>query len=61
MINKNFLVKFYKNKKKNPWLRPIFAFTIVGAKWLNFCVRDGNRCTSLAIVTKKSYLSSLKT
>ena len=42
-----------KKQKKNSWLLPIFAYTIVGVKWLNFCVRDGNRCTPLAIVTKK--------
>ena len=49
--------------KKNSWQLPIFAYTIVGVKWLNFCVRDGNRCTPLAIVTKKNILrnNSLKT
>ena len=26
-------------------------FTTIGAKKLNFCVRDGNRCDLLAIVT----------
>ena len=40
---------FYK--QKNSKQLPIFAYTIVGVKWLNFCVRDGNRCTPLAIVT----------
>ena len=40
-------------KKKIPWRRPIFANTIVGAEELNFCVRDGNRCTLFAIVTKE--------
>ena len=39
--------------KKNSWQLPIFAYTIVGVKWLNFCVRDGNRCTPLTIITKK--------
>ena len=42
-----------KNEKKNPWRCPIFAFTIVDAEELNFCVRDGNRCTLFAIITKK--------
>ena len=44
--------------KKNPWQLPIFAYTIVGVEWLNFCVRDGNRCTSLAIVTKERIIYS---
>ncbi len=26
-------------------------YTIVGVQWLNFCVRDGNRCDPLAVVT----------
>ena len=39
-----------KNQKKNLQL-PIFAYTIVGVKELNFCVRDGNRCILFAIVT----------
>ena len=42
--------------KKIPWRRPIFAYTIVGAEELNFCVRDGNRCTLFAIVTKENIL-----
>ena len=37
-------------QKKN-WQLPIFAYTIVGVKELNFCVRDGNRCILFAIVT----------
>ena len=36
--------------KKN-WQLPIFAYTIVGVKVLNCCVRDGNRCIHFAIVT----------
>ena len=28
--------------------------TIFGAEELNFCVRDGNRCTLFAIVTKEN-------
>ena len=36
--------------KKN-WQLPIFAYTIVGVKVLNCCVRDGNRCILFAIVT----------
>ena len=47
------MVDLILKQKKNSWQLPIFAFTIVGVEWLNFCVRDGNRCTSLAIVTKK--------
>ena len=55
-----------KEKKgtKKPWRRPILAYTIVGAEELNFCVRDGNRCTLFAIVTKETKLlenSSFKT
>ena len=42
-------ITFFK-QKKNLQL-PIFAYTIVGTKGLYFCVRDGNRCISLAIVT----------
>ena len=42
--------KIKKVKKKN-WQLPIFAYTIVGVKALNFCVRDGNRCIHFAIVT----------
>ncbi len=45
-----------KIKKKIPWRRPIFALTIVGAEELNFCVRDGNRCTLFAIVTKEFFI-----
>ena len=26
--------------------------TTIGTSWLNFCVRDGNRCTSAVIITK---------
>ena len=40
---------FYK--QKNSKQLPIFAYTIVGVRVLNFCVRDGNRCTHSAIVT----------
>ena len=54
------LIKKWENKKKSLKLLfkakknlqlPIFAFTIVGTKGLNFCVRDGNRCITFAIVT----------
>ena len=42
-----------KLNTKKSWQLPIFAYTIVGVRVLNFCVRDGNRCTHSAIVTKK--------
>ena len=63
LIYLKLIIIFSFINKKNSWQRPILAFTIVGAEWLNFCVRDGNRCTSLAIVTKKNILrnNSLKT
>ena len=44
------MIFLYKNYKKNSQL-PILAYTIVGVNELNFCVRDGNRCTLIAIVT----------
>ena len=44
--------------KKIPWRRLIFAITIVSAEELNFCVRDGNRCTLFAIVTKENILEN---
>ena len=43
-------MKSFINKKNSKQL-PIFAYTIVGVRVLNFCVRDGNRCTHSAIVT----------
>ena len=47
----------YKRKKQR---RPNFPGgrppSIIGAKELNYCVRDGNRCDLLAIVTAFSYL-----
>ena len=52
------MVDLILKQKKNSWQLPIFAFTIVGVEWLNFCVRDGNRCTSLAIVTKERIIYS---
>ena len=53
------LLHVYPTTKKLPWLRqfffvqrlPIFAFTIVGARWLNFWVRNGIRCDPSAIAT----------
>ena len=53
MILHGIFFYYFSINKKNSWQLPIFAYTIVGVKWLNFCVRDGNRCTPLAIVTKK--------
>ena len=38
------------------WQRPTLADvspTTIGAKELNFCVRHGNRCDLLAIVTRQ--------
>ena len=58
------LQTFYGNKKRrlfrivlySNWQRPTFPGSfppsIIGAKELNFCVRDGNRCDLLAIVTR---------
>ena len=54
-LRKKELKRVLYKQKKIPWRRPIFAITIVSAEELNFCVRDGNRCTPLAIVTKKIY------
>ena len=45
------IIKLCKKKTKKNWQLPIFAYTIVGVKVLNFCVRDGNRCIHFAIVT----------
>ncbi len=52
---RNFIQKkeIFSYKQKKSWQLPIFAYTIVGVRVLNFCVRDGNRCTHSAIVTKK--------
>ena len=46
----NTILEVKKYIKKN-WQLPIFAYTIVGVKVLNFCVRYGNRCIHFAIVT----------
>ena len=56
---------YYKNLKKREavlaslfsnWRRPTFPGScppsIIGANELNFCVRDGNRCILIAIVTR---------
>ena len=48
-----------KRKKKNrqrPTFPGSFPPSIIGAKELNFCVRDGNRCSLPAIVTGFSFL-----
>ena len=45
----------YKKKliKKLAWQRPTLAqCTTIGAKVLNCCVRDGNRCVHFAIATR---------
>ena len=65
-IHKKHLKFTYKQKnraKKKNWQLPIFAYTIVGVKVLNFCVRDGNRCIHFAIVTNLLFRenNSLKT
>lgn len=43
-------------KKVLSWRRPTlpgpFRPSTISDEWLNFCVRDGNRCTPLSIVTK---------
>ena len=44
---------FYQIIKKEAWQRPTLAqCTTIGAKVLNFCVRDGNRCDLFAIATR---------
>ena len=48
-IKKREFLLFLLHKKN--WQLPIFAYTIVGVKVLNCCVRDGNRCIHFAIVT----------
>ena len=53
VLRKKELKRVLYKQKKIPWRRPIFAITIVSAEELNFCVRDGNRCTLFAIVTKE--------
>ena len=47
---RTYMRKSFLLHKKNRQ-RPIFAYTIVSAEVLNFCVRDGNRCVHFAIVT----------
>ena len=48
-------MKIIKNKKRKKQRRPTFPGgsppSIIGAKELNYCVRDGNRCDLLAIAT----------
>ena len=43
-------IKAIKNRQR-PTFPGSFPPSIIGAKELNFCVRDGNRCDLLAIVT----------
>ena len=49
-----------KPEQKKKWRGPNFPGghppSIIGAKELNYCVRDGNRCDLLAIVTAFSVL-----
>ena len=54
LINKKKRNIHFYNQKKNLQL-PIFAYTIVGVKELNYCVRDGNRCILFAIATNLFY------
>ena len=42
---------------RRPTFPGSFPPSIIGAKELNYCVRDGNRCDLLAIVTRSSELS----
>ena len=57
----NLFYKFYiydmlnKCKKKKSLATSYLCITIVGVIELNFCVRDGNRCTLNAIITKKIF------
>ena len=41
----------FKRNRQRPTFPGSFPPSIIGAKELNFCVRDGNRCDLLAIVT----------
>ena len=54
--NKNKKARSEKNMLFSNWQRPTFPGgrppSIISAKELNFCVRDGNRCGLLAIVTR---------
>ena len=49
--------------RNTTWLRPTlpgsFPPSTIGAKELNFCVRNGNRCILLAIVTKLFLTTSI--
>ena len=48
-------IKVIKNRQR-PTFPGSFPPSIIGAKELNFCVRDGNRCSLPAIVTGFSFL-----
>ena len=54
-----FIQKKIRIKFSLSWQCPIFAYTIVGDEELNFCVRDGNRCTLFSIITKKNILEKI--
>ena len=46
-----FFIAFAIKNRQRPTFPGSFPPSIIGAKELNFCVRDGNRCDLLAIVT----------
>ena len=53
--SKKRIQKGFENKQKKYLGDDLFLLkTIFGAEELNFCVRDGNRCTLFAIVTKEN-------
>ena len=49
-LNRLTMEPFLKNRQR-PTFPGSFPPSIIGAKELNYCVRDGNRCNILAIVT----------
>ena len=60
----NFLLTTKISVKVVAWQRPTLAerkSTTIGAKELNFCVRHGNRCDLLAIVTRQENDYTFKT
>ena len=44
---------YKKDFRRRPTLPHSFPCSTIGAKELNFCVRDGNRCFLFAIATEK--------
>ena len=44
----------FPSNGRRPTFPGSFPPSIIGAKELNYCVRDGNRCDLLAIVTRST-------